>query len=359
MAVDHGRDAASGPIPGVSVPGDGRAGSTARWTAAVTLGGQGRYAAAAALLEDLVRDRRTPRALRAHALVTRASHLRQQGGHGLAARLDGQALALTGLAADGPLPEDAALAPDPCADLGSARVDALVGLAADALGRFDLTASDTLLTRADTLPAGWRPRVRRYWVRAELALARGDLDAAARAAVAAVEGSAGSLRHLLKSRLIAAVARRLREPDQAALAELEAIAAAAGAAGLLPLRWAALLAAADTADALAANGGAAARVGPPAAESQGCTSGAKPHPPVIVGPPADTRPSGGPERPSTRPNGSVGSHDRRRGEMRESTNGAPNDAARLRHAAGLALSVIRDRSDTRGRRLMGGAGSGA
>ncbi|MCF7553172.1 hypothetical protein [Pseudonocardia sp. WMMC193] len=350
---------AMGPHPGVSVVGTGRAEPLARWTAAVALGGQGRYAAAAALLEELVRDPRTPVAIRAHALVTRASHLRQQGGHARAARVDGQALSLAagcaGVAAD--LPQPGA---DLCVDLGSARADALVGLAADALGRGDLGASDRLLTRADNWAVGWRPRVRLRWVRAEVALARGDLDTAARESAAAVAGAAGagSHRHLVKSRLLAAVTARLRAADPtalaAALAALDGVAAQAADAGLVPLHWAASLAAADAADALEAG-----TATPPGVRSPSRRSGAKPHPSVIVGPTADGGPPGVPGRPSIRPIGSDESHDRRREEMRESTNGAPGGAPRRRHAASIALSVILDRSEARGRRLMGGGGVGA
>lgn len=432
MVDNPWREIAVGAQPGVSVVGSRRADPTARWTAAVALGGQGRYAAAAALLEELVRDPRTPRAVRAHALVTRASHLRQQGGRALAARLDGQAVALVagppeGLrdrgaragaardrdrsappvrdtlvatstgwrAATGDLVRaggagagrpvaDGEVVAELCADLGSARADALVGLAADAVGRGGLTVAERLLTRADADAVGWRPRVRWNWVRAEVALARGELGTAAAAADAAVAGSAeaGALRHLLKSRLLAAVTARLRAADTAGLADalavLDGLADETGAAGLIPLRWAALLAAADAAEDLGrrVRGGARpARASgsgrgpadapapetptgrraaiPSVAESHGCTSGAKPHPPVVVGPTADTRPSGGPERPSIRPIGSETSHDRRGEEMRESTSGAPNDAARRRHAAAVALSVICRRSDTHGRRLMG------
>ncbi|WP_143029937.1 hypothetical protein [Pseudonocardia oroxyli] len=344
----------------MSVVGTGRAEPLARWTAAVALGGQGRYAAAAALLKELVRDPRTPVVIRAHALVTWASHLRQQGGHARAARVDGRALGLAvegsaGAAAD--LPQPGA---DLCVDLGSARADALVGLAADALGQGDLGASDRLLTRADTWAVGWRPRVRLRWVRAEVALARGDLDTAARESAAAVAESAaaGSRRHLVKSRLLAAVTARLRAADPtaraAALADLDAVAAQAADAGLVPLRWAASLAAADAADALDA--GTAA---PPGVRSPLRRSGAKPHPSVIVCPTADGGPPGVPGRPSIRPIGSDESHDRRREEVRESTNGAPDGAPRRRHAASIALSVILDRSEARGRRLMGGGGVGA
>ncbi|MCE3554261.1 hypothetical protein LWC33_22755 [Pseudonocardia sp. RS11V-5] len=257
-------EVAFGGHPGVSVGRVGRAGPAVRRAAAVALGGQGRYAAAAALLEPLLREPRVPVEIRAHALVTRASHLRQRGGHALAERLDGQALALTVGVREGRHAVDGTPAPEPvvegpsgtsgppsragasasvpasatggpslagladpvghgalppdrsatasglagaCADLLSARVDALAGLAADALGQGALARSERLLSRADAvlnaLPAGraggsvpWRPAVRTAWVHAELALARGDLATASAAAARAVRGStaASSLR---------------------------------------------------------------------------------------------------------------------------------------------------------------------
>ncbi|MDZ4236367.1 MAG: hypothetical protein U1C73_22030, partial [Dietzia sp.] len=92
------------------------------WLRAVAAGGQGRYASA---LTDL----NTLRRLAARgpdvslALSTRASFLRQLGWHDRARSLDGQALAL----ADG--------AATPAAD-------ALIGLAADALGVGRFAASE-------------------------------------------------------------------------------------------------------------------------------------------------------------------------------------------------------------------------
>ena len=393
---------AIGATPGVSVVGAGRTGSIARWTAAVALGGQGRYAAAAALLDGLLRDPRTPVAIRAHALVTRASHVRQQGGHRLAEGLDGRALALavgaggrglSGLQSPAPQGGDRRLdeaggpgaepGGGPCADLRSAAVDALVGLAADGLGRGDLADSERLLNRADALlgDAGpWRPRVRWNWVRTEVGLARGDLVLARGAAAAAVSGSAaaGSLRHLLKSRLLGAVVAAVEARDPAggavppvaarssavcagicaallaALADLDNLAAETADAGLLPLSWAALLAAADTADALRAACGV-----PSATSALAARPGPNPPPSVIVGPGVDGRPPAGTERPSDRPIGSPALHDRRQEGMRESVNGAVNDAAHRRHAAALALSDIRARSEAVGRRLMGGVGTKA
>jgi hypothetical protein len=88
--------------------------------------------------------------------------------------------------------------------------------------------------------------VRWLWVRAETSLLAGDAAGAVRASATAraLAGELGSSRHLLKSRLVLAVARAVAgEPDPD---ELDAIADEAGAAALLPLRWAALRAAGDT-----------------------------------------------------------------------------------------------------------------
>ncbi|GAA4548133.1 hypothetical protein [Pseudonocardia xishanensis] len=265
---------------------------------------------------------------------------------------------------DGPAPTVGPAA-DLCGDQRSAAVDALVGLAADALCGADLRRSDMLLSRADVVlgeAERWRPRVRLQWVRAEPALARGELDRARTAAAAAVAGSAsaGSNRHLLESRLLAAVvsavaARRpAADPDALAVAlvDLDTLAAETSDAGLLPLSRAALPAAADTADTLRS---VRLRAAPPptAAPTTASPPESNPPPSVIVGEGVDNGPPAGSGQPSDRPIGSPGHHDRRQGGMRGAVNGAPNDAPHRRHAAGLALSVIRARSETVGRRPMG------
>ncbi len=134
--------------------------------------------------------------------------------------------------------------------------DALTGLAADAIGRWDAGTAERMLHRAapwcgvggrpDPPPVS-RTAVRWWWVRAETSLLSGDADGAVRASgtARALADELGSSRHLLKSRLVHAVARAVAGGDAAG--ELDAVATDAGAAGLLPLRWAALLAAADTA----------------------------------------------------------------------------------------------------------------
>ena len=99
---------------------------------------------------------RGPLASLAHS--TRASFLRQLGWHARARRWDGRAVALAG--------EDS-----------EAGADALIGLAADALGVGRFPASAAALARAADLLTGAAPArlpVRLAWVSAELAMARGD-----------------------------------------------------------------------------------------------------------------------------------------------------------------------------------------
>jgi hypothetical protein len=89
---------------------------------------------------------------------TRASFLRQLGWHDRARRWDGRAMAMAGS--------------DP-----EAGADALIGLAADALGVGRFAASAAALRRAgDLLTRSVPPRlpVRLAWVSAELAMATGD-----------------------------------------------------------------------------------------------------------------------------------------------------------------------------------------
>lgn len=196
-----------------------------RWLRAVTAGGQGRYAVAAAELTELLRD--TPSGpLASLALSTWGSFLRQLGDHRGARGLDGRALVL---ASDGQ-------EVDP-----EAGADALVGLAADALGIGRFAASAALLARAAKLPeaAPVRLGVRRHWVTAELAMVTGDGATAVRNAEQALElTSAGTVRHRVKSQVVLAGALccagnldRARTVAQEALADT-------GRLGLIPLRWA-------------------------------------------------------------------------------------------------------------------------
>jgi hypothetical protein len=212
------------PLPSASTPRE-------LWLRAVGAGGQGRYGSARNDLTTLLRVGPTDR-LASLAHSTQASFLRQLGWHRLARGWDGRALALAGT--------------DP-----EAAADALIGLAADALGVGRLVAAATLLNRADPMVAeasAHRLPVRRAWVAAELAMAAGDGAAAVRNAEVAVELAAAtadqpghqqvSARHSAKSEVVLAAALcsagavdRARTVGDAAL-ELT------GRLGLVPLRWA-------------------------------------------------------------------------------------------------------------------------
>lgn len=193
-----------------------------RWLRAVAAGGQGRYAAATADLAALLREApKGPLASLAHS--TRASFLRQLGGHDLARGLDGRALALAG--------------EDP-----EATADALVGLAADALGTGRFAASAALLARARQVPEPAFPArlaVRRNWVTAELAMVTGDGATAVRHAEQALELTTDVMaRHRVKSQVVLAGALccagkvdRARGVAETALQDTERL-------GLVPLRWA-------------------------------------------------------------------------------------------------------------------------
>ena len=154
-----------------------------RWLAAVVLGGQGRYAAAAAALRDLRADARWS----SLAASTMASHARQLGCHAPARRLDAAALRAAG--------EDA-----------ESTVDALLGLAADAIGLGRPTEAHRLhsvaVARAGTV--SWRTTVRIDWVATEVAMATGratEAVAPAERALAAAE-AAGGVRHTVKSTMM-------------------------------------------------------------------------------------------------------------------------------------------------------------
>ncbi len=221
-----------------------------RWAAAVALGARGGYAAAAGLLEGLFRDPAVPMQVRAHAAITRGAHLRQLGGHAQARRWDGLGL---GMAAAHHPTEDATVGDATVGagavgtDLAAARVDALLGLAADALGTADLELTARLLAdaepRARAHPS-WRPRVRWHWVRAELALARGESGPAVEHAGRAVglARRAGAVRHEIKSELVLVVARSCAgEPASSTYHTLEGLIDRTSVARLGSLEWPLLL----------------------------------------------------------------------------------------------------------------------
>jgi hypothetical protein len=225
------------------------------WLRAVGAGGQGRYSSARNDLATLLRMAPADR-LASLAHSTEASFLRQLGWHRLARGWDGRALALAG--AD---PEAAA--------------DALIGLAADALGVGRLAAAATLLNRADPMVAeapAHRLSVRRAWVAAELEMACGDGAAAVRNAEIAVELAATtvdgaawrrcgpgrpaeepgdpqvSARHRAKSDVVLAAALCSAGAVDRARTLGEATLELTGRLGLVPLCWAVACLLVDLAD---------------------------------------------------------------------------------------------------------------
>lgn len=198
-------------LPVTAIPPD----PESRWLAAVALGGQGHYARAAVLLTGLLGGERA-----SLAASTLASHRRQLGGHAPARALD--ALALSSA---------------PPAD-SEARCDALLGLAADALGLRRLAQAWRLIELAGRLDAGWRAEIRIRWVRAEVELGAGNPECAVRHAEEAAERAraCGSVRHRVKSGMILGAALAAGDGERACKL-LSATAGEASERGLVPLLW--------------------------------------------------------------------------------------------------------------------------
>lgn len=240
------RDAAFGDAPGADVWRVAGASETPerRWLAAVVLGGQGRYAAAATVLTGLLAgpDRVTA-SLAASAL---ASHRRQLGAHAAARPLDALALRLASRLIG-------AATPDPDGvDRAGATVDALLGLAADAVGLGRPGQARRLLAAAGRAATGlaaagsgagpvasWRAKVRLGWLAAEVELAAGNPGAAVRPARESLAESRrhGAVRHEAKSMLVLAAALATAGDREAALALLPHVTALAQRHGLVPLAW--------------------------------------------------------------------------------------------------------------------------
>lgn len=213
-AAAFGADVHRWPLP---VP----ATATQGWLRAVAAAGQGRYGAAHADLATVRRTAPPSSALLSLAHSTTGSLLRQLGWHIRARRWDGIALRLAG-------------------NHPEARADALVGLAADALGVGRFGVSATLLDAARTL-SGAPPRcsVRLAWVSAELAMARGDGAGAVRYARAGIEAADATwLRHRTKSEVVLAAALCTAGDLDAARDVADAALTAATRHGLVPLQWA-------------------------------------------------------------------------------------------------------------------------
>ena len=218
------------------------------WHRAVALGARGYYSRARAELRR-ARVLGASAALASLVTSTEASFVRQLGDHRAAARLDGVAL----IAATDP----------------ASAADALTGLAADALGIGRLMLADRLLQRAAAvvhdsdhlssssqpvssiteIPSAtgdselWRQLVRLDWVTAELAMAGGKSERAgefARSASVRAQAS-GSVRHVVKSRLIVAASHCVAGELDEALKNADDVQRQCDRLDLLPLRWAAAM----------------------------------------------------------------------------------------------------------------------
>jgi hypothetical protein len=239
------REAAFGTRPDLAITAFPRR-PVPQWLAAVALGGQGRYAAAATVLTALLRD--ADPVLAALAASTLASHRRQLGGHRAARALD--AMALGRLASAGQHAGDPAASEDPDGvDARGAWSDAVLGLAADALGIGRVAEARRLLAAAAALGApGWRGAIRLGWVSAEIELGVGRADLAVRYAEAAagLAAATDSVRHQVKSALVlgaalAAGGRGAGVPQDTernrARSVLTDARQEAATLGLLPLGW--------------------------------------------------------------------------------------------------------------------------
>ncbi|MCP2260177.1 hypothetical protein LX15_003890 [Streptoalloteichus tenebrarius] len=234
--MDELRRAAFGDRPDADVWADARsADPRRRWLAAVALGGQGWYAAAATALSGLLAH--PDPVLAAMVGVTLASHRRQLGAHAAARTLDGQALRRMAEENWRTVARHSVEFPEINSD--DARVDALVGLAADAVGLGRVDEARRLHAAAGAVDhVSSRCAIRRDWVGAEIALAGGNPHAAIacaeRAAVRASE--CPSIRHQAKSHLVLGVA--MATAGDAGGAELlERALDQALRHGLLPLVW--------------------------------------------------------------------------------------------------------------------------
>jgi tetratricopeptide (TPR) repeat protein len=202
--------------------------AAARWLLAVCQAAAGRFGPALEALEGLLpvtidapAERRIFGAL---GEATLASVYRQLGRHGEARTHDDVALTLS----------DAT---------GEAGFDAVLGLAADAVGLGEALAARDHLAAATSLAAGhaewWRQRVRLGWVQAEVALLEGRSDDAVAAAATAVDRAehAGAPRHVAKGLLFQGVSLVEAGRHEEAATILRRAGLLAESLGTLPLLW--------------------------------------------------------------------------------------------------------------------------
>jgi hypothetical protein len=199
-------DAALEALPGTSS-------EESTWVRAYVAASRGELARALRLAGPLAASARA-RAVRVAASITAASVLRQRGMHAAAERWDRQALEKSKTELE--------------------RAHALIGLAADAIGRGRSATCARRLDHAEALAVDdWRARVRLDWVRVEHALttarAHHGLEPGRRAV--ACSRDADARRHLAKSRLFYGVALADAGFPQAARRELRLAMSGATACG--------------------------------------------------------------------------------------------------------------------------------
>jgi tetratricopeptide (TPR) repeat protein len=232
-AAFHGRPASGVPplqsaFEQARAEGRGAEATAAAWLLGVCLGAAGKFGSALAVLDPLAAQEGTDiperRLFAALAAATSASVRRQLGQHVEAKAMDERAL---GLANGGP----------------EATFDALLGLAADAVGLGDATFARHHLQQAAELAAPrtdwWRQKVRLAWIQAEAALLEGDPAAAAEVLAPAIQSAevSGAPRHVAKSLLFLGVAQVQSGQLQEAEGTLRRAATLAESLGAIPLLW--------------------------------------------------------------------------------------------------------------------------
>ncbi len=198
----------------------------AGWLLGVCLASAGRYGGALEVLDPLVAGTGSAESLVLSALAsaTAASVHRQLGRHSVAQGYDERALEGSG-------------------GTGEAGFDALLGLAADAVGLGDVEVAAGRLDEATAVVGDradwWRQRVRLGWVRAEVALLRGHAEEAAASAHASVDlaEQSGAPRHVAKGLLFLGVAQVEAGQLTDAATVLRRAGLLAESLGTLPLQW--------------------------------------------------------------------------------------------------------------------------
>ena len=208
--------------------GRGAEATAAAWLLGVCLGAAGKFGSALTVLDPLAAQEATDipeqRLFAALAGASSASVRRQLGQHALAKSIDERALSL----ADG--------APE-------ATFDAVLGLAADAVGLDDAVVAHKHLGQAAELVAAradwWRQNVELAWVQAEIALLEGDPDAAAGVLGGAIQSAevSGAPRYVSKSLLFLGVSQVQAGQLDAAEVTLRRAATLAESLGAVPLLW--------------------------------------------------------------------------------------------------------------------------